>query len=78
MMKIKTEKQFREYQDGCEALIRRGAELGGMDYLSDEEKCEYIRLSDAVIEYEAAYYPLPGRASTLTKRTMTAAERVPV
>ena len=77
MMKIKTEKQFREYQDGCEALIRRGAELGGMDYLSDEEN-EYIRLSDAVIEYEAAYYPLPGRASTLTKRAMTTAERVPV
>lgn len=42
MIKIKTEKQFREYQDGCEALIRRGAELGGMDYLSDEEKREYI------------------------------------
>ena len=76
-MKIKTEKQVREDQDGCEALIRRGAELGGMDYLSDEEKREYIRLSDAVIEYEAAYYPLPGRASPLTKHPIPPPDRVP-
>lgn len=65
-MEIKTEKEFREYQRGCEELISRGAALGGMDYLSDEEKREYIRLSDAVIAYEAAYYPLPGCASTLS------------
>lgn len=65
IMEIKSEKEFREYQQGCEELIRKGAALGGMDYLSSEEKEEYVRLSDAVIAYESAYYPLPGSASTL-------------
>ena len=64
IMEIKSEKQFREYQSGCEELIRKGTALGGMDYLSDADKREYIRLSDAVIEYEAVYYPLPGCTSS--------------
>lgn len=66
IMEIKSEKQFREYQSGCEELIRKGTALGGMNYLSDTDKREYIRLSDAVIEYEAVYYPLPGCTSGLT------------
>ncbi len=56
-MEIKTEKEFREYQRGCEELISRGAALGGMDYLSDEEKREYIRLSDAVIPMRLLIIP---------------------
>ena len=47
------------------STIKRAGEL-----LSEEDKEEYIRLSDAIEEYEAAYHPLPGRVSTLLTDTI--------
>ena len=64
-MIITSEKQFRDFQTNFEILLSKGTSLGGMDFLSEEDKKEYIFLSDAIEEYEAAYYPLPGRQSTL-------------
>lgn len=64
-MKIKTEKEFRAYQAEKESLIAKGTSLGDMELLSEEDKTRYIALSQAISEWEAAYYPLPGRVSTL-------------
>lgn len=64
-MIIKNKKEFKDYQANFEILIAKGSQLGSMELLSKEDKQEYIRLSDAIEEYEAAYHPLPGRVSTL-------------
>lgn len=64
-MKIKTEKEFRACQAEMEELIAKGTTLGDMELLSEEEKEKYMALSQAISEWEAAYYPLPGRVSTL-------------
>ena len=69
-MIIKNEKEFRDYQANLETLIAKGTQLGNMELLSEEEQKEYIRLSDAIEEYEAAYHPLPGRVSTLLTDTI--------
>jgi len=69
-MVIKNEKEFRDYQAKFEILTAKGTELGSMELLSETDKQEYIRLSDAIEEYEAAYYPLPGRVSTLLTDTI--------
>lgn len=65
-----SEKEFKEYRAMMEAIIAKGTELGDMELLSDEDKAEYIRLSKCVAEYEDAYYPLPGRVSTLLTDTI--------
>lgn len=64
-MTINSEKEFKKYRSDMEVIIAKGTALGDMELLSDKDKAEYIRLSDAIAEYEAAYYPLPGRVSTL-------------
>ena len=69
-MIIKNEKEFKDYQAQFEILIAKGTQLGSMELLSEEDKEEYIRLSDAIEEYEAAYHPLPGRVSTLLTDTI--------
>lgn len=69
-MTIKNEKEFKCYRDEMEVIISKGTELGDMELLPDADKAEYIRLSDAIAEYEAAYYPLPGRVSTLLTDTI--------
>lgn len=64
-MVIKNEKEYKEYEARAEALIQRGTELGDMELLSDEDKAEFMRLSEALEEYGSAYHPLPGQMSTL-------------
>lgn len=64
-MKIKTEKEFRAYQEEMESITAKGTALGDMELLSEEDKARYITLSRAIGEWEAAYHPLPGRVSTL-------------
>jgi hypothetical protein len=64
-MIIKSDKEFRQYQAALEVIYQRGFALGSMELLSEEDKNEYIRLSDAICEWEEAYYPLPGCKSTL-------------
>ena len=64
-MIIKTEKEYKEYEARAEALMQRGTELGDMDLLPEEEKAEFMQLSEALDEYGSAYHPLPGQMSTL-------------
>lgn len=64
-MIIRNEAEFRKFRSELELIIAKGSVLGDMEFLSAEDKAEFIRLTDAIEEYEAAYYPLPGRISTL-------------
>ena len=64
-MKIISDSQYREYKEAMEVLISKGTELGDMELLSESDKKEFIRLTDAIYEWETAYYPLPGKVSTL-------------
>lgn len=64
-MIIKSEKEYQDYEARAEALMQRGTELGDMELLSDEDKAEFMQLSEALDEYGSAYHPLPGQMSTL-------------
>ena len=69
-MTIKNEKEFRDYQANLEILIAKGAKLGSMELLPEEDLDEMDRLAEAIEEYEAACYPLPGEVSTLLTDTI--------
>jgi HTH-type transcriptional regulator/antitoxin HigA len=64
-MKISNDSQYREYKKEMEILIQKGTELGDMELLTEADKEEFIRLTDAISEWEAAYHPLPGKVSTI-------------
>ena len=64
-MIIKSEKEYKDYEARAEALMQHGTELGDMELLPDEEKAEFMRLSEALEEYGGARHPLPGQMSTL-------------
>ena len=51
-MIIKDEKTYNEIDARMEALIQKGTELGGMDFLSEEEKEELKILSEAAYNWE--------------------------
>ena len=65
IMKINNDSQYREYKKKMEALIQKGTKLGDLELLSEFDKEEFIRLTDAISEWEAAYHPLPGKVSTI-------------
>jgi len=64
-MIIKSEKEYKDYEARAEKLMQRGTELGDMELLTDEEKAEFMQLSEALDEYGRAYHPLPGQMSSL-------------
>lgn len=64
-MVIKNEAQYREYKEAMEVIITQGTNLGDMELLPQSDKEEFIRLTDAISEWEAAYHPLPGKISSL-------------
>ena len=64
-MIIKSEKEYKDYEARAEKLMQRGTELGDMELLTDEEKAEFMQLSEALDEYGSAYHPLPGQMSSL-------------
>ena len=64
-MKIRSDSQYREYKKEMEVLIQKGTKLGDMELLSEADKEEFVRLTDAIYEWEAAYHPLPGKVSTV-------------
>ena len=65
IMKISSDSQYREYKKEMEVLIQKGTKLGDMELLSEADKEEFVRLTDAIYEWEAAYHPLPGKVSTV-------------
>lgn len=64
-MIIKNEAQYRQYKNEMEVIIAKGTELGDMELLSQFEKDKFVRLTDAIYEWESAYHPLPGKVSSL-------------
>lgn len=64
-MIIKNDAQYKEYKKAMEVIIVKGTELGDMELLPQSDKDEFIRLTDAIYEWESAYHPLPGKVSTL-------------
>ena len=64
-MKISSDSQYREYKKEMEVLIQKGTKLGDMELLSEADKEEFVRLTVAIYEWEAAYHPLPGKVSTV-------------
>ena len=69
-MKIYNEREYKDYEARVEELIQRGTALGDMELLSDEEKSEFCKLSDALDEYGKAHHPLPGQPSSLVVGTL--------
>jgi HTH-type transcriptional regulator/antitoxin HigA len=62
-MIIVSPKQFEVYKEKLEFLLKQICR-----YENDvpaEIINEYKQVSDAIIKYEAAYHPLPGRVSTI-------------
>ena len=47
-MKINNDSQYREYKRAVEVLIEKGTKLGDMELLSDSDKEEFVRLTDAI------------------------------
>lgn len=64
-MVINSESQYREYKEKKEEIIRRDTALGDMELLPKEDKNEFVSLTDTIYEWETAYYPLPGKVSTI-------------
>lgn len=52
---IGNDAQYRAYKNAMEAIIPKGTELGDMELLSQSDKDEFIRLTDAIHEWESAY-----------------------
>lgn len=65
LMKITSDSQYREYKQQMEVLIQKGTILGDMELLSETDKDEFVRITDAIYDWEAAYHPLPGKVSTI-------------
>ena len=64
-MIIETDAVYRDYKEAMEKIIAKGSALGNMELLPPADKNEFIRLTDAIYEWVAAYHPLPGKVSSL-------------
>ena len=60
-MIIKDEKKYNEIEERMEALLAKGTQLGGMDFLSEVEKGELKVLSEAAYDWECEVDPHPWR-----------------
>ena len=60
-MTIKDEKTYNEIEERMEALLAKGTQLGGMDFLSEVEKEELKVLSEAAYDWECEVDPHPWR-----------------
>ena len=61
IMIIKDEKTYNEIEERMEALLAKGTQLGGMDFLSEVEKEELKVLSEAAYDWECEVDPHPWR-----------------
>ena len=60
-MIIKDEVRYNEVDARMEELLAKGAELGGMEKLCEEDKEEFKILSNAAYEWECEVDPHPWR-----------------
>ena len=66
-MIISNTKQFAACKEKSEGLLKQICRYEDERSVPHEVMNEYMQVSDAIIEYEAAYHPLPGRVSTERK-----------
>jgi HTH-type transcriptional regulator/antitoxin HigA len=64
-MIINSPKQFTIYKEKSEFLLKQICQYEDESEVPSNIINEYKQISDAIIEYEAAYHPLPGRVSTI-------------
>lgn len=64
-MVIKGDTQYQQYKKAIEVIIAKGTQVGDMELLPQSDKEEFIRLTDAIYEWESAYHPLPGKVFSL-------------
>jgi len=64
-MLINSIKQFEIYKEKSEYLLKQICLYENESEIPSNILEEYRQTSDAIIEYEAAYHPLPGRVSTI-------------
>jgi len=59
MRTITTEKEYRSVCQQMNIIIDKGTELGDMELLPEEDKNEYIRLSEIARKWENVHYSFP-------------------
>ena len=64
-MTISSSNQFANYRKKSEFLLKQICQYEDESKVPNEVINEYKQISNAIIEYEAAYHPLPGRVSTI-------------
>ena len=64
-MTINSPAQFVIYNEKSELLLKEICQYEDERDVPKEVINEYKHISDAIIEYESAYHPLPGRVSTI-------------
>jgi len=64
-MIVNNPKQFAVYKEKSEFLLKQICQYEDESKIPNEIIREYEQVSDAIIEYEAAYHPLPGRVSSI-------------
>ena len=55
------QKEYNEIERRMEELLKKGTDLGGMDFLGEEEKEELKVLSEAAYDWECEVEPHPWR-----------------
>jgi HTH-type transcriptional regulator/antitoxin HigA len=64
-MNIISQKQFEVFKERSELLLKQICQYEDENKVPIEIINEYEQISHVIIEYEAAYHPLPGRVSTV-------------
>jgi len=64
-MIINNLKQFEIYREKSESLLKQICQYENEEEIPKNMIDEYKSISDVIIEYESAYYPLPGKVSTV-------------
>jgi len=64
-MTINSPAQFAIYNEKSELLLKKICQYEDERDVPNEVINEYKDISNAIIEYESAYHPLPGRVSTI-------------
>ena len=65
MKTLLTKELYESYKKQNDVLLNQICQFEDETEIPKELRNQYIEVSDALIEYEKAYHPLPGYVSTL-------------